>query len=286
MGLPCSSAGITGRGGARRRLPMSPTSSGASAMKSRRKPRTAGACSIGHTTMPASTVGPRGCSSKVKLVTMPKLPPPPRRPQNRSAFSSSLATTNSPSAVTTSHERRASMERPNLRMRWPMPPPRVRPPMPVWLTKPPVAASPKAWASRSRWALRQPPWAWIVRAFGVDPRPRHSRQVDHQPVVADGVAGDGVPAAPNGRVEALVAAEADGGDDVGHARAAGDQRRPALDVAVPDLADLVVVGGVGRHQPPLEPGGQAFDRRSRRWLGVHCRHQISLPSAPNVAFRP
>ncbi len=59
-----------------------PTSSCASAMNSRRKRRTSGAWSIGQATIPASTVGPRGWSSKVKLVTMPKLPhPAPQRPE-------------------------------------------------------------------------------------------------------------------------------------------------------------------------------------------------------------
>jgi hypothetical protein len=56
----------------------------------------------------ASTVGPTGCSRYSNAVTTPKLPPPPRSPQNRSGSSRSLARSSSPSAVTTSAERRLS----------------------------------------------------------------------------------------------------------------------------------------------------------------------------------
>ena len=71
----------------------------------------------------------------MKLVTTPKLPPPPRSPQNRSGFSLSAGRHDEvPSAVTTSHERSASIASPDLRIRWPMPPPSVSPAMPVWLT--------------------------------------------------------------------------------------------------------------------------------------------------------
>src|SRR5215204_3440690 len=166
IGLPWSSSGTTGSGGARRRLPMSPISSGASATKSRRNRSTCGASSIGQASRPASTVGPSGCSWNSNEVTIPKLPPPPRRPQNSSGFSRSLATTNSPSAVTTSHDRRLSIVRPNFRMMLPMPPPRVSPATPVWLTIPPVTASPNAWLSRSTCELRQPPSTRIVPASG------------------------------------------------------------------------------------------------------------------------
>src|SRR5215210_6806644 len=46
---------------------------------------------------------------------MPKLPPPPFSPQNRSAFSSGDALTDSPSAVTTSASRMLSALNPYLR---------------------------------------------------------------------------------------------------------------------------------------------------------------------------
>ena len=75
---------------------------------------------------------------------------------------------------------------------------------------------------------------------------RHRREVDHEAVVAQGVAGHGVASAPHRRRKLLLAGEPHGGDDVGHARTTGDERRTAMDVAVPDLAGLVVaVGSVG-----------------------------------------
>ena len=43
-----------------------------------------------------------GCAANSKAVTIPKLPPPPRSAQNSSAFSSAVAGTTSPSAVTIS----------------------------------------------------------------------------------------------------------------------------------------------------------------------------------------
>ena len=219
---------------------MTPTSSGASTRKSRSPPSTICDWSSGQATRPARTTGPSGWRLNSKLVTTPKFPPPPRSPQNRSGLTSSLATTSSPSAVTTSQERRASIERPNGRIRWPIPPPRVRPPTPVWLTNPPGAARPKAWLSRSRCELRQPPSQRIVRPIGSTRVPGHGRQIDDEAVLGDGVTGDGVAAAADGGEEVVLPTEADGGDDVRHAAAASDQRRLPLDVAVPDLTGAVV----------------------------------------------
>ena len=62
---------------------------------------------------------------------MPKLPSPPRIAQKRSGSLSSLASTTSPSAVTTSAARRSSIVSPFLRARNPMPPARVIPPIPT-----------------------------------------------------------------------------------------------------------------------------------------------------------
>ena len=50
-------------------------------------------------------------------VTTPKLPPPPRSPQNRSGFSSSLARTSRASAVTTSIPTTLSDVQPQRRVR-------------------------------------------------------------------------------------------------------------------------------------------------------------------------
>ena len=107
------------------------SSSGQSAIQSRYRRSTGTACSIGQNTAPAMTCGPSGCSRNRKSVTTPKLPPPPRRPQNRSAFSSTPARTNSPSAVTRSADSSESTVKPNFRMIQPIPPPSVRPASPV-----------------------------------------------------------------------------------------------------------------------------------------------------------
>ena len=62
-----------------------------------------------------ATSGPTGFRSNVNDVTMPKLPPPPRIAQKRSAFESSDAVNTLPSAVTTSACTRWSQESPYLR---------------------------------------------------------------------------------------------------------------------------------------------------------------------------
>ena len=110
---------------------------------------TSGPRSSGKSIGPASTVGPIGCARNRNDVTTPKLPPPPRRPQNRSGWSSSLAATSSPSAVTTSAPTRLSTLRPCLRVSHPIPPPRVRPATPVCVTIPAGTASPNACVARS-----------------------------------------------------------------------------------------------------------------------------------------
>ena len=52
------------------------------------EPNSRTALAIGWTTKPARTAGPTGCIWYSNDVTMPKLPPPPRIPQNSSVFSS------------------------------------------------------------------------------------------------------------------------------------------------------------------------------------------------------
>jgi hypothetical protein len=62
-----------------------------------------------------------------------------------------------------------------------------------------------------------------------------------------------VTAAPERHWETALAAEADGGHHVGDAGAARDQRRAAIDRAVPDLAVLVVVGPCRADELSAEP---------------------------------
>ena len=67
----------------------------------------------------------------------------------------------------------------------------------------------------------------------VDPHALHQGEVDHQPVVAHRQAGKAVAAASDRHGEPDPASEADGVDDVGHAGAAGDERRVPVDRTVP-----------------------------------------------------
>ena len=87
------------------------------------------------------------------------------------------------------------------------------------------------------------------RASGLDGRPAgarvdldalHQRQVDHQAVIADGIARDVVPAPSDRDEQTILAPELDGLDDIFRRRAAGDKRGPAVNSGVPDLANLVV----------------------------------------------
>ena len=90
----------------------------------------------GYMSIPPSTIGPIGWSRKWNAVTTPKLPPPPRSPQNSSGLVVSEATTWRPSAVTTSASMRLSQVKPSLRSSQPLPLPRARPPTPVSDTLP------------------------------------------------------------------------------------------------------------------------------------------------------
>jgi hypothetical protein len=97
---------------------------------------------------------------------MPKLPPPPRRPQRRSWFSSALAVVTSPVAVTTSAESRLSQVSPYFPLSQPSPPPSARPDSPVTDTTPVGVASPNACVWRSRSASVMPVCTVATRRAG------------------------------------------------------------------------------------------------------------------------
>ena len=217
------------------------SSSGIDAVSSRHPVSTSRAASPGKNTSPPRTVGPTGCSAYSSDVTTPKLPPPPRSAQNRSLFSSALAWTRRPSAVTTSAPTRLSQVRPCLRSSQPMPPPRVKPPSPVVETRPPVTASPNAWVSWSKSAQVAPPCATARRRLRVDRDGLHRREVEDDPAVAGGEPGDAVRAAAYRERQALAAGELHRLDHVGGAGAADDQRRMLVVRGVPDRTCLVVV---------------------------------------------
>src|SRR3989304_2311075 len=138
---------------------------------------------------PPETMGPSGCRRYSNRVTMPKLPPPPRRPQNRSAFSSSLAWTTSPSARTTSAPIMLSTVYPSLRSSQPEPLPSVSPAMPVVGMRPPGMASPCSWVAASNSPQFTPPPASDppaalevggVRRLSDDRRPPVYHGVEHR----------------------------------------------------------------------------------------------------------
>ena len=189
---------------------------------------------------PLSTFGPTGWSWNSKLVTTPKFPPPPRSPQKRSAFSVSLARTWRPSAVTTSAESRLSTVMPYFRLSQPKPPPSVRPATPVVELMPSGVARPCACAAASKSASVQPGSTVARRAFGST----WTRFISDRSIMRPS-SQTALPAmlCPPPRIETsrlLLARELDGLDDIFGRRAAGDQRRPAVDHGVPDLAHLVV----------------------------------------------
>src|SRR5262245_30377756 len=117
-------------------------------------------------------------------------------------------------------------------------------------------------------------------ALGTDgPRGRinadgsHARQVDDDPAIVDGVAGDVVAASADREEQPSVAREVDGLDDIGHAGAADDQARSPVDQAVADRASLVVPGIAGlehraAHPRPKVPDGGRVDGANGHRLAV------------------
>ena len=89
---------------------------------------------------------------------------------------------------------------------------------------------------------------------GIDRDGAHRRQVDHDPAVAHGGAGDVVTPAADGDLEVAVVGEAHRGGHVGGAAAAGDQPRSTVDGAVPDGSGVVVIVVVGGDHIAPEPG--------------------------------
>ncbi len=184
-GVPsCSGGSAAAPAGPGARTARCPARRGPAGAKSRRTRSTSGASARGQKTGPPSTIGPTGWSRYSKAVAIPKLPPPPRSPQNSSGSVQASTCSGSPSAVTRSTESRLSTVRPSLRMRWPSPPPRVSPPMPVWLTIPAGVASPNALGGAVELAQQDPAGRPGGAGPRVDPDRLHQRQVDHQAAVA------------------------------------------------------------------------------------------------------
>ena len=159
-------------------------------------------------------VGPIAWRSNSNAVTIPKLAPAPRMPQNRSAFSSALARTSRPSAVTSSTARRQSIDSPELALQPAHPAAegqagdaRVR-------NGPDVAGQADRLRSIVELAEQRAAVAAGDPSVGIDRDTAHPRQVDEHAVVAGREARHAVAAAPHGDDEVLFAGETERGDDV------------------------------------------------------------------------
>ena len=90
-----------------------------------------------------------------------------------------------------------------------------------------------------------PPRAAALRAGGAGDRVHthtvHARQVDHHTAVADRKARHAMAAAADGHDEVMGAREGDGLEDVGDARAAGNERGTPVDHTIMNAARAVIV---------------------------------------------
>ena len=117
--------------------------------------------------------------------------------------------------------------------------------------------------------------------------PSHLAQIDHQPAVAGRQAGEAVAAAADGDRKVGPLREPHRGDHVGDAAAAGDQRRPAIDRAVPDLAVLVVARVLRRDELAAERCFQLAQRGLVELdLGGESVHVTDLLAKPKPLYRP
>jgi hypothetical protein len=86
------------------------------------------------------------------------------------------------------------------------------------------------------------------------------------------------------RDEQIVAAgELDGGDDIGHAGTAGDETRPSVDHAIPDLAGLLVAVLTGVQQVTAQAGPEGFHNalaEDRFRAAVHGDLQVCHHTSP------
>ncbi len=201
---------------------------------------------------------------------MPKLPPPPRRAQNRSAFSSARG----------AHHRalgRDDLHRHDVVAGVAE---AARQVAETAAHREPADAGGRDEAEHGgqavqlRLAVDIAQCAAGLRARGVrlrvDPHATHQRQVDHQAAFAYRQAGDVVAATPNRDQQIVLARESKCLHDVHAADAAHDQAGTAVDHAVPDLARLVVGGRAAVEHGAAEVGPEGLQRIGRDRDGAAC----------------
>ena len=194
------------------------------------------------------------CRANSNSVTTPKLPPPPRSAQNRSAYWSADVRRILPSAVTTSADSRLSTVRPKRRISRPTPPPRVRPPTPVWLTTPAGTTRPCRWVARSTSPSSAPPPTMARCVTGSTATRLSSRRSITMPpsqVLCPGIECPPPRTAigrPPARAKPMAAATS--GADRGRAISAG----PAVVHSIPDGAGRVVARLVRADHRAAEAG--------------------------------
>jgi hypothetical protein len=98
----------------------------------------------------------------------------------------------------------------------------------------------------------------------VDPHAVQEREVDHEPVVTDRRPGEAVSVSADGDLQAVVAAEGDGGGHVARGPASCDQCRLAVDRAVPDRPGVVEARFTGQHDGAGHRTPQPVDVVPRR----------------------
>nr|WP_244439375.1 hypothetical protein [Azospirillum baldaniorum] len=96
-------------------------------------------------------------------------------------------------------------------------------------------------------------------ADGVDMDEAQGAEVDQQPPIAQGIAGDVVTAAAHGDQQPVLPREAHRLHDVRGTGAAGDQAGPAVDHGVPDRPGFVIARRLRGQQRAAQTGGKIVD---------------------------
>ena len=108
--------------------------------------------------------------------------------------------------------------------------------------------------------------------FGIDVHAPHLRQVDHEPAVVDGVAGDVVRPRLDREKQIALPGEVDRIDHVRRPGALNDQRRLPVDEAVPDRTRLVVSVVPGTKHGSTNT---CRERLNRLWIQRRFGHQLA-----------